>query len=70
MGPETLTVGQVLLIGAAAMLVIVLRIALSATGIWPSVRGDSGADGSGWFGACDDRGGGSGDGGDGGGGGD
>ena len=60
MGSETLTVGQVLLIGAAAMLVIVLRIALSATGIWPSVRGDSGADGSGgsgWFGACDDRGG-------------
>jgi hypothetical protein len=66
-GPETLTVGQVLLIGAAAMLVIVLRIALSATGIWPSVRGAPGADGSGgsgWFGACDDRGdGGGGDGG-------
>jgi hypothetical protein len=66
-GPETLSAGQVLLVGAAAMLVIVLRIALSATGIWPSGRGGSGADGSGWFGACDDRGGGgSGDGGGGG----
>ena len=36
--PETLTVGQVLLCGAAVMLAIVLRIALAATGLWPAWR--------------------------------
>lgn len=60
--PETLTVGQVLLFGAGAMLVIVLRIALAATGIWPAWRERSGSEGSGsdsgLFGDCGDGGGG------------